>query len=43
MKDLNVRTEDQVKVAINTFLEQSRSNINVNLPARHVKEVKEFY
>ena len=42
MKDLNVRTEDQAKVTSNTFQEQSRSNINVNLPATHVKEVKEF-
>ena len=36
-------TEDQAKAAINTFPEPSRGNINVNLPATHVKEVKEFY
>lgn len=32
MKDINFITEDQAKVAINTFQRESKNNKNVKLP-----------
>lgn len=43
MKDINFITEDQARVAINTFQEESKSNKNVILPLMPVKDVRDSY
>lgn len=43
MKHINIMTEDQAKVAIHTFWEESRRNKNVTLPLMYVNDVKELY
>lgn len=43
MIDINFISEDQGKVAIDTFQEESRSHKNVTLPLMYITDMRESY